>query len=106
VYIRFSPTQYLNHSQGYYRANHALSRIARQISKLSWKPSIESDGIPLDTLHMVMDALYDWKNAFLKHVGASGDPKGDFIGAISACGSDLSPPPHPYLGLSHPVRRK
>ena len=80
---------YLNHSKGYYRANHALARIARQISKLLWKPLIESEGIPLDTLQMVMDALFDWKTSFLQHVGASGGPKGDFIGAISACRSNL-----------------
>lgn len=83
--------QCLNHLQGYYRANHALARIARQISKLFWKPLIEIDGIPLETLQMVMDALYDWKVAFLQHVGVSGGGiKGDFIGAISACWSNLS----------------
>lgn len=38
---------------------------------------------------MVMDALYDWKIAFLQHVGVSGGLKGDFIGAISACRSNL-----------------
>ena len=85
VFARFSPTQPLNYLKGYYRANHALARIARQISKLFWKPLIELDGIPLETLQMVMDALYDWKASHLQHVGASGAPKGDFIGAISAC---------------------
>lgn len=50
---------------------------------------IENDGIPLDTLQTVMDSLYDWKSAFLHDVGVSGGIKGDFIGAISACGSDL-----------------
>lgn len=79
--------------QGYYRANHALARIARQISKLFWKPLIELDGIPLDTLQTVMDLLYDWKGSFLQHVGASAGPKGDFIGAISACWS-IPPPSH------------
>lgn len=79
---------HLKHSQGYYRANHALSRIARQISKLFWKPVIELDGIPLDTLQTVMDLLYDWKASFLHHVGVSGGGlTGDFIGAISACWS-------------------
>jgi len=75
---------------GYYRANHALSRVARQISKLFWKPVIELDGIPLDTLQTVMDLLYDWKTKFLQHVGVSGGLKGDFIGAISACASDAT----------------
>lgn len=88
--MHFSPTQRLNNSQGYYRANHALARIARQISKLFWKPLIEIDGIPLETLQIVMDALYDWKAAFLQHIGVSGGLKGDFIGAISACSSDPS----------------
>jgi hypothetical protein len=87
AHTRSSLTQRLKHLQGYYRANHALSRIARQISKLLWKPSIESDGIPLDTLQLVMDLLYEWKATFLQHVGVSGGLKGDFIGAISACWS-------------------
>jgi len=91
VFTRFSPSQHLNHTQGYYRANHALATIARKISKLFWKPLIESDGIPLDTLQTVMDALHDWKTAFLQHVGVSGGLKGDFISAISACWSSLSP---------------
>lgn len=75
---------------GYYRANHALARIARQISKLFWKPIIELDGIPLDTLQTVMDLLYDWKASFLHHVGVAGGLKGDFIGAISACATDAT----------------
>ncbi|KAF9651348.1 hypothetical protein BDM02DRAFT_3163392 [Thelephora ganbajun] len=75
---------------GYYRANHALARIARQISKLFWKPLIEIDGIPMDTLQMVMEHLYDWKATFLQLVGVSGGLKGDFIGAISACASDAT----------------
>ena len=88
VFTRFSSTRCLTRLKGYYRANHALARIARQISKLFWKPLIELDGIPLDTLQMVMDALYDWKARYLHLVGASGGPKGDFIGAISACRSN------------------
>jgi hypothetical protein len=52
---------------------------------LFWKPLIELDGIPLDTLQTVMDLLHDWKDSFLSHVGVSGGLKGDFIGAISAC---------------------
>ena len=91
VYTHSSPNRRFNHPQGYYRANHALARIARQISNLFWKPLIESDGIPLDMLRMVMDALYDWKAAYLHHVGVSGGLKGDFIGAISACRPNLCP---------------
>ena len=47
-----------------------------------------------------MDALFDWKTTFLQHVGASGGPKGDFIGAISACRSNLFPNP-PCHSVSH-----
>jgi len=51
---------------------------------------IEIDGIPLETLQIVLDTLYDWKTEFLQHIGVSGGLKGDFIGAISACSFDLS----------------
>jgi hypothetical protein len=87
----FSPT-ILNPSKGWYRAAHAQARIARQISKQFWKPVVEADGIPIDTLMTLMQSLYGWKDQYLAKVGVPSNfqAEWDFMSAISAC--PITPP--------------
>lgn len=73
--------------QGYYRASHALARIARQMSKQLWRPATESDGIPFDVLCNIVTALNEWRDEYLPRVGVPSDfeSEWDFVSAVSAC---------------------
>ncbi|KAF7985507.1 hypothetical protein HWV62_3717 [Athelia sp. TMB] len=77
---------------GYYRASHALARIARQMARLLWKPTTDSDGIPYDELNRYITALSEWRDQYLAKVGL---PKNfntgwDFISVVSSCASDAT----------------
>ncbi|KAI0726458.1 hypothetical protein C8Q72DRAFT_783724, partial [Fomitopsis betulina] len=78
--------------QGYYRASHALARIARQISRQLWRPATESDGIPLELLNNFMNLLSEWREEYLHHVGVPNnfDSGWDFVSAVTACASDAT----------------
>ncbi|KAI0926733.1 hypothetical protein AcV5_007442 [Taiwanofungus camphoratus] len=82
------PPQFL----GYYRASHALARIARQMSRQLWRPATESDGIPLDVLRTFMRSLNEWREEHLKHVGVPNklNAEWDFVSAVTACASDAT----------------
>ena len=73
--------------QGYYRAAHALARIARQMSRQLWRPATESDGIPLDVLTGFMNMLTEWSKDHLQHVGVPSnfEAEWDFVSAVTAC---------------------
>ncbi|OCH88689.1 hypothetical protein OBBRIDRAFT_795009 [Obba rivulosa] len=77
---------------GYYRAAHALARIARQMSRQLWRPATESDGIPHDVLRNIMTQLVDWREEYLQHVGVPSnfEAEWDFVSAVSACASDAT----------------
>ncbi|PCH40006.1 hypothetical protein WOLCODRAFT_116479 [Wolfiporia cocos MD-104 SS10] len=79
-------------AQGYYRAAHALARIARQMSRQLWRPATESDGIPFETLESFMNMLSEWREEHLSHVGVPRDfdPAWDFVSAVTACASDAT----------------
>lgn len=73
--------------KGYYRAAHALARIARHMSKQLWVPTTESDGIPFDVLCSIVNSLNDWRGEHLPRVGVPSDfeSEWDFVSAVSAC---------------------
>ncbi|KAI0669214.1 hypothetical protein C8Q78DRAFT_1042258 [Trametes maxima] len=77
---------------GYYRAAHALARIARQMSRQLWRPATESDGIPADVLTNFMSMLSDWRDEHLTHVGVPSnfEAEWDFVSAVTACASDAT----------------
>ncbi|KAI0647748.1 hypothetical protein C8Q79DRAFT_951691 [Trametes meyenii] len=77
---------------GYYRAAHALARIARQMSRQLWRPATESDGIPVDVLTGFMTLLNDWRDEHLTHVGVPSnfEAEWDFVSAVTACASDAT----------------
>ncbi|KAI1794863.1 hypothetical protein LXA43DRAFT_994625 [Ganoderma leucocontextum] len=77
---------------GYYRAAHALARIARQMSRQLWRPATESDGIPLDVLNGFMSMLSEWREEHLQHVGVPSnfEAEWDFVSAVTACASDAT----------------
>ncbi|OSD07532.1 hypothetical protein PYCCODRAFT_1359171, partial [Trametes coccinea BRFM310] len=83
---------YALHSQGYYKAAHALARIARQMARQLWRPATESDGIPADVLTTIMDMLNEWRDEYLQHVGVpTAFPAAwDFVSAVTACASDAT----------------
>ena len=74
-------------AQGYYRAAHALARIARQMSRQLWRPATESDGIPLEVLTTFMEQLSEWRDEHLNRVGVPTNMKAewDFVSAVTAC---------------------
>lgn len=78
--------------EGYYRANHALAKIARTLSKQLWRPAVEAEGIPFATLCAFMTQVYDWRDQWLMQVGVPPNSASDwdFISAISACASDAT----------------
>ncbi|RPD62771.1 hypothetical protein L227DRAFT_651667 [Lentinus tigrinus ALCF2SS1-6] len=78
--------------QGYYRAAHALARIARQMSRQLWRPATESDGIPIDVLITFMNQLNEWRDEHLQHVGVPSnfEAEWDFVSAVTACASDAT----------------
>ncbi|KAH9851544.1 hypothetical protein C2E23DRAFT_829650 [Lenzites betulinus] len=80
------------YSQGYYRAAHALARIARQMSRQLWRPATESDGVPIDVLTHFMGLLNEWRDEHLQHVGVPTnlEAEWDFVSAVTACASDAT----------------
>ncbi|KAL1743631.1 hypothetical protein HDZ31DRAFT_74770 [Schizophyllum fasciatum] len=77
---------------GYYRAAHALARIARTMSRRLWTPAAESGGIPHATLRLLTQALDGWRTAHLAAVGVPRDfGRGwGFVEAVSTCASDAT----------------
>ncbi|KAI0693448.1 hypothetical protein C8T65DRAFT_668057 [Cerioporus squamosus] len=77
---------------GYYRAAHALARIARQMSRQLWRPATESDGIPIDVLTAFMAQLSEWHDEYLHRVGVPSnfEAEWDFVSAVTACASDAT----------------
>ncbi|KAH9890013.1 hypothetical protein C8Q73DRAFT_747714 [Cubamyces lactineus] len=78
--------------EGYYKAAHALARIARQMSRQLWRPATESDGIPADVLMGFMTMLNEWRDEHLSHVGVppTFPADWDFVSAVTACASDAT----------------
>lgn len=95
------------HYQGYYRAAHALARIARQMSRQLWRPATESDGVPVEVLTAFMGSLNEWRDEHLQHVGVPSnfEAEWDFVSAVTACTSPLSFPPHPFFPAPYPSSR-
>lgn len=77
---------------GYYQAAHSLARTARQISRHLWKPAVDSDGVPFETLLSFSNALNEWRNDYLSAVGVPANYSGtwDFVSAVSSCASDAT----------------
>ncbi|KAF7291597.1 hypothetical protein HMN09_01250800 [Mycena chlorophos] len=77
---------------GYYRAAHALARIARQMSRNLWRPSTDSDGVPFEVLYALTTQLSAWRDEFLTIVGVPSNFEGewDFVSAVSSCASDAT----------------
>ncbi|KAF7299190.1 hypothetical protein MIND_00867700 [Mycena indigotica] len=77
---------------GYYRAAHALARVARSMSRHLWRPSTDSDGIPFDVLYGLTSQLSSWRDEFLTLVGVPSNFEGewDFVSAVSSCASDAT----------------
>nr|GAT58784.1 predicted protein [Mycena chlorophos] len=77
---------------GYYRAAHALARIARQMSRNLWRPSTDSDGVPFEVLYALTTQLSAWRDEFLTVVGVPSNFEGewDFVSAVSSCASDAT----------------
>ncbi|KAJ7095959.1 hypothetical protein B0H15DRAFT_82387 [Mycena belliarum] len=77
---------------GYYRAAHALARIARQMSRNLWRPVTDSDGVPFEVLYMLTNALSEWRDEYLTVVGVPSNFEGewDFVSAVSSCASDAT----------------
>ena len=73
--------------QGYYRAAHALARIARQMARQLWKPATDADGISADVVINFSTALSDWEDQYLTQVGVPSNFEADwdFVSAVSAC---------------------
>ncbi|KAF6757465.1 hypothetical protein DFP72DRAFT_989340 [Ephemerocybe angulata] len=78
--------------KGYYQAAHSLARTARQISRHLWKPAVDSDGVPFETLLSFSNALNEWRNDYLSAVGVPANYSGtwDFVSAVSSCASDAT----------------
>ncbi|KAI5896651.1 uncharacterized protein SCHCODRAFT_02615463 [Schizophyllum commune H4-8] len=77
---------------GYYRAAHALARVARTMSRRLWTPAVEAGGIPHATLRLLTQALAGWRAAHLAAVGVPRDfGRGwGFVEAVSTCASDAT----------------
>ncbi|KAF8840752.1 hypothetical protein BDN67DRAFT_902856 [Paxillus ammoniavirescens] len=75
---------------GYYSTAHALARISRQIARLLWRPTTDSEGIPLEAALRYSSELSDWRDAHLSKVGVPPNlaANWDFVAAVSACASD------------------
>ncbi|KIY67126.1 hypothetical protein CYLTODRAFT_397715 [Cylindrobasidium torrendii FP15055 ss-10] len=75
----------------YYTAAHALARTARQMSRVLWKPVTEQDGVPFESLVIMVRDLLVWRDTHLPAVGVSNNKDGqtwDFVTAVSSCASD------------------
>ncbi|KAA1469750.1 hypothetical protein DENSPDRAFT_641934 [Dentipellis sp. KUC8613] len=77
---------------GYYRAAHALARVARHMSKVLWIPSTDADGVPMEVLRGIIHQLNEWREQYLPHVGVPTNfaAEWDFVSAVSACASDAT----------------
>ncbi|KAJ2913923.1 hypothetical protein MD484_g6506, partial [Candolleomyces efflorescens] len=77
---------------GYYKAAHSLARTARQMSRQLWKPSVDSDGVPFETLLTFSNLLSEWRDEYLSSVGVPANYSGtwDFVSAVSSCASDAT----------------
>lgn len=77
----------LTFSQGYYSAAHALARISRQIARLLWRPTTDSDGIPVEAALLYSSELSKWRDTNLSKVGVPPNlaTNWDFVSAVSAC---------------------
>ncbi|TRM63963.1 hypothetical protein BD626DRAFT_493337 [Schizophyllum amplum] len=77
---------------GYYRAAHALARVARTMSRRLWTPAAEAGGIPRPTLLLLVQALGGWRAAHYSAVGVPRDfGRGwGFVEAVSTCASDAT----------------
>ncbi|KAF9220971.1 hypothetical protein BS17DRAFT_293506 [Gyrodon lividus] len=75
---------------GYYNTAHALARISRQIARLLWRPTTDSEGIPLEAALRYSSELSKWRDAHLSKVGVPPNlvANWDFVSAVSACASD------------------
>ncbi|KAH7921905.1 hypothetical protein BV22DRAFT_1071424 [Leucogyrophana mollusca] len=75
---------------GYYRAAHALARISRTIARQLWRPTTDSDGIPLEAAVSYTTELSRWRDLHLQRVGVPPnlEAQWDFVSAVSACASD------------------
>jgi hypothetical protein len=75
---------------GYYSAAHALARISRQIARLLWRPTTDSEGIPVEAALLYSSELSKWRDAHLSKVGVPPNlaANWDFVSAVSACASD------------------
>ncbi|KZT09351.1 uncharacterized protein LAESUDRAFT_756976 [Laetiporus sulphureus 93-53] len=79
--------------QGYYRAAHALARIARNMSRQLWRPATESDGIPVDVFKHFIEALTGWREQYLSMIGVPTNAlpsNWDFVSAVTSCASDAT----------------
>ncbi|KAL4250756.1 Zn(2)-C6 fungal-type domain-containing protein [Abortiporus biennis] len=77
---------------GYYRAAHALARIARHMSRQLWRPATESDGIQLEVILTFYKYLQEWREEHLPRVGVPSNfhADWDFVSAVTACASDAT----------------
>jgi len=77
---------------GYYRAAHALARIARQMARQLWRPATDSDGMNADVVGNFTTALVDWREQYLPKVGVPSNFEADwdFVSVVSACASDAT----------------
>ncbi|KAJ8523233.1 hypothetical protein ONZ45_g262 [Pleurotus djamor] len=77
---------------GYYRAAHALARIARNMSRQLWRPATEADGIILEVIKGFASNLNQWRDSYLSMVGVPSNFEGewDFVSAVSSCASDAT----------------
>ncbi|KAH7913412.1 hypothetical protein BJ138DRAFT_1178081 [Hygrophoropsis aurantiaca] len=75
---------------GYYSAAHALARISRTIARQLWRPTTDSDGIPLEAAVSYTTELSKWRDLHLQRVGVPPNLEAawDFVSAVSACASD------------------
>ncbi|KAF9242578.1 hypothetical protein BU15DRAFT_72694 [Melanogaster broomeanus] len=75
---------------GYYSTAHALARISRQIARLLWRPTTDSEGIPLEAALLYTSELSKWRDSHLSNVGVPPNlaANWDFVSAVSACASD------------------
>ena len=73
--------------QGYYSAAHALARISRQMARLLWRPTTDSEGIPVEAALHYSSELSKWRDAHLSKVGVPPNlaTNWDFVSAVSAC---------------------
>jgi hypothetical protein len=67
-----------------------MARVVRMMSRQLWRPTTEAEGVSLDQIAHISDALRRWRDDYLTQVGvpANFQADWDFVAAVSACGSD------------------